>query len=253
MLSSKTAPLAGRGLRPAAELAAARAHGDRLRYIAGCRCTDCRAANTAYERQRQAARKEGDWNGTVPAAAARAHMAELSRKGIGRRSVCDVSGVADTTLTEIIAGRKTRIRARTERAILAVTEAAAADHALTDARPSWILIEELLADGYTKADLARELGCATPALQLGRRRVTVRNAYEVQRMHERLRSCPAGPTLALLQDLSDEGFHRDRVKRELAALAQRLGAEAPDLTVRAGRIRQAAAAMVQQLHAALTE
>lgn len=253
MLDECKAPLAHRGLRPTKELAANRPHGDRLRYMAGCRCTECRGANTAYERQRVQARKAGDWNGFVPAAAARAHMAELSRAGVGRRSVCDVSGVADSILTEIVAGRKTRIRARTERAILGVTVAAAADHALTDARPSWRLIDELLADGYTKAHLARELGCLTPALQLGRRHVTVRKAYEVQRMHERLRSCPAAPTLALLQELSDEGFHRDRVQRELVDMARRLGADKPDLTVRAGRIRQDAAVLVKQLHAALTE
>lgn len=66
------------GLRPVAELAADRPHGDRLRYMAGCRCKECRAANTAYETQRALARKAGDWNGVVSAARARSHIAVLS-------------------------------------------------------------------------------------------------------------------------------------------------------------------------------
>lgn len=57
--------LAARGLKPIAQLAANRDHGDRVRYLAGCRCTDCRRANSAYESARQKARAAGDWNGFV--------------------------------------------------------------------------------------------------------------------------------------------------------------------------------------------
>lgn len=56
-----------RGLKPVAELAEQRSHGDRLKYLAGCRCVPCRAANSRYEVARAAARKAGDWNGLVPA------------------------------------------------------------------------------------------------------------------------------------------------------------------------------------------
>jgi hypothetical protein len=74
--------LAARGLRTAADLALTRQHGDRLRYLAGCHCSECRGANTAYERTRSAARKAGDWNGIVPADKARAHLAALSAKNV---------------------------------------------------------------------------------------------------------------------------------------------------------------------------
>lgn len=249
--------LAARGLRPIAELASGRPHGDRLRYIAGCRCADCRRANNEYEKARAAARKAGDWNGIVPAAKARAHMAFLSKGGIGRRVVCDVSLVADSVLVEIIAGRKTHIRARTERRILAVTVRAAADRAYVDSAPTWKLLDELIADGFTKSEIARLLGYSTRALQLGRDQITVRNAYDVEKLHARLRSCDARETLALLQDLSEEGFHRDRVTRLLAELAAKQRVDAPDMTVRqtvaGSRIRHNSAQLVAQLHAQLTE
>ncbi len=52
-----------RGLRPIGELARNRPHGDRLRYMAGCRCPACRGANPI-----------------VPADAARAHIHPLGAR-----------------------------------------------------------------------------------------------------------------------------------------------------------------------------
>lgn len=175
-----------RGLRPAEELAADRPHGDRLRYGAGCRCDDCRAANAAYERERIKARAAGDWNGLVPGDKARAYIRNLSRQGVGRRAIGAASDVGDTTLSAIRSGRKRQIRARTERAILAVTKAMASDHALVSAGRTWQRIHELLDEDYTEAFLAKQLGYRRPILQLGKERVTVRNAYEVEQLHRRL-------------------------------------------------------------------
>lgn len=248
MHTEQTHKLASRGLRPVAELARKRQHGDRLSYMAGCRCDDCRRANSSYEKARAAARKAGDWNGIVPAARARAHMQALSESGVGRRSVGDVSGVADTVLVDIISGRKTNIRARTERSILAVTVEAAADHALVPAAETWKLIDELIADGYSKAELARQLGYKRPALQLNREQVTVRNAYDVKVLHEKLRSVDAKRTLRLLDSMSHEGYTRRMILDGLAKLAAETGKEPPILTVRNGRIRADAARVVEQLH-----
>lgn len=84
-----------RGLRPLAERAIQRRHGGRLRYLAGSRCGECRSASTNYEKSRLVARKEGGWNGLVPAATARAHMAALSTRNVVRRTAADVTGLAD--------------------------------------------------------------------------------------------------------------------------------------------------------------
>ena len=177
--------LAARGLRPTAELAANRQHGDRLRYMAGCRCDACRKANSAYECARQRARKAGDWNGIVPAAAARQHMLKLSRRGIGRRAIGAATDIADTVLSEIRTGRKLQIRARTERLILAVTPAVASDHAYISAARTHQQIAELLDEGHTEQFLAQRLGYTGRYLQFGDR-ITARNAYRVERLHKEL-------------------------------------------------------------------
>jgi len=245
--------MAARGLRPVAELAQNRQHGDRLRYMAGCRCQQCRGANTAYERARALARKAGEWNGLVSADQARAHIAHLSSRHVGRRTIGQVADVSDTVLSKIISGEKTKIRAATDRAILAVTEAAAADHALIPDGPTWKLLDELIASGYTKAALAQQLGAKTRALQIGRHQVTVRNAYEVQRLHERLRMVQAGPSLRLINELREEGFRQAVIEQRVADLAAQLGLPTPDLTVRNGQIQERAARLLERVHANLTE
>lgn len=186
MTTQLATSLQARGLRPVTELAADREHGDRLRYMAGCRCIECRRANTAYERERQKARKNGDWNGIVSAKNARAHLLKLSKQGIGRRAVQAVTDISDTVLSAIRSGAKKQVRARTERKILAVTKDMASDNALTSAVGTWKLINKLLEKGFTKTLLAYSLGYKTHALQIGKTQVTVRNAYEVRRLYEKL-------------------------------------------------------------------
>lgn len=173
-------------LRSAAELAADKPHGMRIRYVAGCRCAACRKANSTYECERQKARRAGDWNGIVCARAARAHMLRLSSRGVGRRAIQACTDVADTVLQEVRSGKKTRIRARTERKILQVTAAMAADHALVSSRRPRQLIAALLEEGYTERFLARRLGYKNDYLQFGADRITVRNAARVKRLYREL-------------------------------------------------------------------
>lgn len=238
------------GLRSAAELAADRPHGTRLKYMAGCRCADCRRANTDYETQRAKARRNGDWNGLVSTEPVRAHLAALAAAGVGLVPVADASGVRRAALMDIVHGRKQRIRARSASAVLAVTPAVAADRALVDAAPTWRMLDELIADGHTRAELARQLG-KQRALQLKRTTVTVRNAHEVQRLYQALRRCPSATMQRQLAELSEEGFHRNRVATWLQALADKRGIPMPDLSVRNGRVQQRAAELVAQLHAQL--
>lgn len=170
-------------LRSAAELA--RGHGTRLQYMAGCKCYHCRMANSAYERERLAARKAGDWNGLVDATKARQHLLALRKKGVGRDAVHAASDVAVSVIADVSTGAKTRIRARTERKILAVTAACRNDGALVSAAKTWRLIAQLLEEGFTKQRLAEELGFKTRKLQLSRKQVTARNAARVERLYNR--------------------------------------------------------------------
>jgi hypothetical protein len=180
--------LGARGLRPIAELAAERPHGNRLRYMAGCKCFRCRRANSNYERKRQAARLAGDWNGIVKAARAREHLQKLASLGIGRRAVGEATDISDSILHGIRLGRRPYLRARTERKILAVTPAIRADHSLVPASRAWRLLEELLEEGYTKKALAKLMGYRSHALQLRRDRITARNERRVLTLHRKLTS-----------------------------------------------------------------
>jgi hypothetical protein len=122
------------------------------------------------------------WNGLVSSHRARQHLQALSRAGMGRRSVADSCDVGSSILYLIKTGRKTRIRASTERRILAVDLAGASAGVRVPAGPTWRRIEQLLGEGFSKAELARRLGRKSPALQVGRRRVLARTAAAIERL-----------------------------------------------------------------------
>ncbi len=179
--------LATRGLKSLAELAERKPHGERLRYMAGCRCVPCRAANSRYESQRQAKRKAGEWNGLVPAKRARRHIIKLSRLGVGRRALAEASDVGATIIMEIRSGRKNRIRKQTETRILGVTAEAVSGGALVSASRTLRLINRLLeTEGFTKAEIARRLGYTTPKLQIRGEFVRASTAAAVERLYRRL-------------------------------------------------------------------
>jgi hypothetical protein len=187
-------PLQAGGMRPATlraapELAAEKPHGTRIRYVGGCRCLPCRMANARYATERAHAIKAGDTRGIVSAEAARRHIVMLGRRGVGYKTVADSASVARSVVAKIRSGEKTRIRAHTERRILAVTPALLPDSALVSGAGTRRRIAALLEEGYTKAFLARELGAITPALQIAtRERVTVKTRARVLALYRRLTS-----------------------------------------------------------------
>ena len=231
-LSHKAAAQQGfpRGLRPVAELAAAKPHGDRLRYLGGCRCDACRAANTAYERSRSAARAAGDWNGIVSADKARRHIKKLSRLGVGRRAINAVTDIADSILFEIRSGKRKNIRARTERLILGVTTDMRGDAVLVPAGPTWALIDQLLAAGHTKGDIALGLGRKTPALQINKTAITLRTEAAVKRLHAKLiqpdqRMVNSAKAARLIAQLRAELIPASRIASELNMTSAAAGAD----------------------------
>lgn len=154
--------------------------------MAGCRCIQCRAANSRYSCGREAARRQGDKRDLVPSAAAREHLKQLSRKGVGYKLVADEARIAESVIWKIRAGERCQIRKTTETAILTVSaEIARGDASLIASGPAWKLLDELLRDGYTKTQLAKWLGTKTPALQLVKGRpITYRKAEQVKRMYD---------------------------------------------------------------------
>lgn len=224
-----------RGLRPVSDLAAEKPHGNRLRYLAGCHCDACRAANSAYERDRIAARAMGDWNGIVSADKARRHIKKLSRLGVGRRAINAATDIADSIIFEIRAGKRKNIRARTERLILGVTTDIRGDASLVPAKPTWVLIDQLLAAGHTKSEIAFGLGRKTPALQINKTQVTLRTEAAVKRLHAKLsatnliqsgqRMVRSTNAARLIAQLRAEMFPASRIARELNMPDAAIGAD----------------------------
>lgn len=163
-------------------------HSTRARYMAGCRCSKCRDANSLYQRQRQKAKKEGDERGLVPVTEAVRHINDLSRKGIGYKVVADAAGVALTIVSQMLWGGKKTIRKDTQAKILSVDEQAAADHSRIPAAPTWKILEDLFEEGYTRTQIAKWLGSTAkkPALQIRKDFITAKKALDVEKLVAKL-------------------------------------------------------------------
>ena len=73
-------------------------HGTRARYMTGCKCLRCRAANSNYNTSRRAAIENGDFRGLVSAERVVAHIKKLSARGVGYKAVADAAGVSRTVV-----------------------------------------------------------------------------------------------------------------------------------------------------------
>lgn len=173
-------------LRSATELAADKPHGVRAKYMGGCRCVACRAANSRYSCWREAERREGRGAGVVSAKKARRHMLKLAERGIGYKSVAKDARVAKSIAFEIRNGTRERIRESTERRILCVGDSAARPATVIAAGPTWKKIAVLLEEGFTKGTLAARLGYKNGAIQFDREVITARNARRVDRLYRTL-------------------------------------------------------------------
>lgn len=151
----------------------------------GCRCAECCAANTRYEKDR-AARVAPPY---VGANQAREHVAWLSTQGVGLKQVAKRSGVSQGALWKLMYGKRRqdgtqvpsrRIRPETAAAILAVMPAHGAGGSRVPAGRVWEDVRRLLARGWTKSAIARAIGQGGPGLQIGRQVVTRRNAAAIR-------------------------------------------------------------------------
>jgi hypothetical protein len=162
--------------------------GTRAKYSAGCRCSDCRRANTEYENERARARKSGGWNGLVDADPVRLHLIALSRKGIGSKTVHEYSDVARSVIVDIINGKKSRVRKSTADRLLAVDKDCYKAGTLIGKAEFSGQMRYLLNEGFTKTEIARRLGLKSRAIQFGKRKkITGRTAARLSRFVGKLK------------------------------------------------------------------
>lgn len=89
-------------------------HGTRGRYVMGCRCDECRAANAADRRARLVRRP------LVPVEPVVAHLRALQAAGMSRARIARRAGVAESTLDRIAREPGTRMRGDAAQAVLGV-------------------------------------------------------------------------------------------------------------------------------------
>jgi hypothetical protein len=116
------------------------------------------------------------------------HIQKLREAGIGYRAIAAAASIAKSTMAMILTGERLRIRKHHADRILAVDRTAIADRALVPAGPTWTLLNELVAAGYTKTVLAKQLGsrAKTPSLQIQADRITALSASKVERLYRRI-------------------------------------------------------------------
>jgi hypothetical protein len=156
-------------------------HGSHAMYVAGCRCLQCRAGHSSYNAQRERAKRAGERNDLVDAAPAIEHLDNLLAGGVGRRSVAAASGVALSTIIWIRSGVRKRITRQTLKRILDVDAGAAAGGCRIPAGPTWKILDRLIADGFTKRQLAKWMGVGV-SIQFRRDYVTAETATKVRRL-----------------------------------------------------------------------
>ena len=84
--------------------------------------------------------------GLVSAGPARAHLEVLRAAGGGTRAIAGAAGVARRSVSDVVSGRKARIRAETASRLLAVTVDDVNGQALVDAAPTVALLAHLVGD-----------------------------------------------------------------------------------------------------------
>lgn len=172
-----------------------RPHGYARYRLDGCRCYECGWARSEYDSRRDQAIRDGQWKPFIIVGPARRHIDQLRELGYGDRSIAALAGLNRKVVRDIRLGVRhdpsrgnptlTLIRTATAAAILAIpcTLDELPDGAKVDAAPTWALIDDLIARGWTRTAIAQEAGLGR-SIQLARDRVTVRNARRIARTHE---------------------------------------------------------------------
>jgi len=176
-------------------------HGTRARYIAGCKCAPCKAANTRYAKLAKYRSDQGI-STLLDAAPVKRHLRRLRAAGVGKRTIAARAGVSQTVVDRLLGLNSDRpakrVRPDIAAKILAVTVNDRADGSLIDGTGTRRRLQALVALGYTQTDLAQRIGWSVANLNvitLGRHpSVTCATANLVDDLYEELSMRP-GPSM----------------------------------------------------------
>ena len=131
-------------------------HGRNARYVSGCRCELCRQANRTSS---TAVRYPSNGHGRVVSTkAARRHILRLGKQGMGYLAVSLAAGVNHGIVWGIRQGTRPNARYGTVKAILDVDLTCARSGSRIPAGPAWKILDGMIAEGYSRCQIARWLG-----------------------------------------------------------------------------------------------
>lgn len=166
-------------------------HGTRTAYTHHkCRCDDCRRANREYNLVRDRKARAIAYGIAIPdpstyvdSTEVRAHLVWLSERGIGRRTVSDLTGVSMASILAIKNGTRQKCLRRSAELIMAVNLSQRPQNAHIDATRSLNQVADLVARGWTKRKIAQILTGNEGALSLQlNARITVHHAEVIDRL-----------------------------------------------------------------------
>ena len=177
----------------------------------GCRCAECRHAGYVYEVKRQRDLKRGIQR-LHDNTEAREHIRWLRTQGIGLRAIAASTGMSKDSLGKIARGEVKRSKPDTIRRIMAVGTHKRLPGAFVDAGPTWRLIDDMLANGFTRTRIAAELGSTAkrPALQLRRDKILQSSADQVREVYDRLMT----PIVVAREHAAERRAHYRKLERE---------------------------------------
>lgn len=123
----------------------------------GCRCAECRAANSTYAKRRRRQVGYGRWAPLVDAEPSRRHIEMLKASGVGTRRLEETTGVSRSALRKISLGTTKRVTRETAAAILATPPRPAPGSTISGMGAARRL-QALAAAGWSCSELARRLG-----------------------------------------------------------------------------------------------
>lgn len=178
-------------------------HGLRATYVRGCRCEQCRKANSDYARMRDRraayAKHNPDLAPLIDSTPVREHLRELRKAGMGRRTIAARAGVSQTVVARLLEVDRSRpaarIRRETATKLLGVQPDRLAPSALVDGIGTQRRLQALVAIGYTQHYLAQRIGWTDAnlgTLLYDRGKVTQRTHDEVAALFTELELTP-GP------------------------------------------------------------
>jgi hypothetical protein len=187
---------------------AVRRHGVRATYCAGCHCTECRAANAAYQSHRLRLAAQRQWGAAPPAMVdagpVRAHVLDLVATGMSAKRVATKAGVSTGAISKLLYGTATKrpshmVRQVTAQRLLSVHPVPGAR---VDATGTRRRIQALIAVGWSASQIGARLGISpTNMWGLSRRlMVSARTAARVRALYDELWDRPP-----------PEDTHRQRV------------------------------------------